>query len=197
MSDPADRRWEQRRFVIQESTATNNGARTIFVETMTPRTSVPPHYHSNFSETFDLVRGSIKIYHAPRPDLEALETSACALPVGEPQTIKPGIFHKYSVGEEVTTLRVTLTPGSLDFERLLKILDGLAGIEELEASSEDIVMLAIVMELADARCIGPVGETLKALYKTKAEEVAARKEKLLRRFDTDEGMERLMENARN
>lgn len=190
MSDPADRRWEQRSFVIQESTATNNGARTIFVETMTPRTSVPPHYHSNFSETVDLVRGSIKIYHAPRPDLEALETSACALTVGEPQTIKPGIFHKYSVGEEVTTLRVTLTPGSLDFERLLKILDGLAGIE-------DMVMLAIVMELADARCIGPVGETLKALYKTKAEEVAARKEKLLRRFDTDEGMERLMENARN
>lgn len=42
----AERRWNQRRFHLEESLTQNGGARTVFIEYMTPGTTVPPHYHT-------------------------------------------------------------------------------------------------------------------------------------------------------
>lgn len=42
----AERRFNQRRFHIEESITQNGGARTVFIEHMTPGTTVPPHYHT-------------------------------------------------------------------------------------------------------------------------------------------------------
>lgn len=42
----AERRFNQRRFLLEESLTQNGGARTVFVEHMTPGTTVPPHYHT-------------------------------------------------------------------------------------------------------------------------------------------------------
>jgi hypothetical protein len=42
----AERRFDQRRFHLEESVRHNGGARTVFIEHMTPGTTVPPHYHS-------------------------------------------------------------------------------------------------------------------------------------------------------
>lgn len=42
----AERRWDQRRFHLEESLTQNGGARTVFIEYMTPGTTVPPHYHT-------------------------------------------------------------------------------------------------------------------------------------------------------
>jgi hypothetical protein len=36
------------------------------------------------------------------------------------------LWQKYTVGDEMTTLRASITPEDLDFERVLKILDILA-----------------------------------------------------------------------
>jgi mannose-6-phosphate isomerase-like protein (cupin superfamily) len=192
MSTSSDRRWEQRRFLIEESATRNGGKRTTFVETMTPGTSVPPHYHNRFSETFDLLRGAVTVYTTDQPDMELLEKSASSLATGDPQTVEPGRYHRYTVGDEVATLRVTLTPGNLDFERLLKILGGLARDGDLETLSADLVMMAVVMDLADAHLIGPAREMLDGFYAMRGEEVLSRKEELLKRYDTDEALGRLM-----
>ena len=159
---------------------------------MTPGTTVPPHYHNRFSETFDLLRGSVTVYHTDQLDIELLEKSASSLAIGDPKTVEPGRYHQYSVGDEVTTMRVTLTPGDLDFERLLKILDGLARDGELEKHSADLVMMAVVMDLADAHLIGPAREMLDGVYATRGQEVYARKEELLKTYDTDEALGRLI-----
>lgn len=42
----AERRFNQRRFHLEESHTQNGGARTVFIEHMTPGTTVPPHYHT-------------------------------------------------------------------------------------------------------------------------------------------------------
>lgn len=43
----AERRFNQRRFHLEESLTQNGGARTVFIEHMTPGTTVPPHYHNS------------------------------------------------------------------------------------------------------------------------------------------------------
>lgn len=187
-----DRRLDERRFQIEESATANGGKRTTFIETMTPGTSVPPHFHETFSETFDLVSGSMRVYQTDQPDVEILEKSAVSLCIGEPITVQPLLYHKYAVGDEVTTLRCTLTPGNLDFERLLKILDGLARDGELEKLGDDLVMMVISMELADAHLIGPAKVMLDDVYTTRRDEIQTRKEELLRSYDTKEALENLV-----
>ena len=186
-----DRRWDERRFLIEESATENGGKRTIFVETMTPGTSVPPHYHTRFSETFDLVSGSMTVYQTDQPDVEVLEKSALSLEIGVPKTVKPLLYHKYAVGNEVTTLRATITPGDSDFERVLKILNGLAGDGEIEKVGNDVVLMAVIMELCDAHLIGPAKSMLDEVYATRTDEVRARKDKLLAKYDTEEALEGL------
>lgn len=48
----AERRFEQRRFRLEESVTQNGGARTVFIEHMTPGTTVPPHYHTRQYKLF-------------------------------------------------------------------------------------------------------------------------------------------------
>jgi hypothetical protein len=70
------RKYDQRRFIIEESASLNGGKRTIFIETVTPGTSVPPHFPTRFSETLDLVSGSMTVHKTDEPDSEKLEASA-------------------------------------------------------------------------------------------------------------------------
>jgi mannose-6-phosphate isomerase-like protein (cupin superfamily) len=186
-----ERRWDERRFQIEESTSSNGGKRTVFTETMTPGTSVPPHYHTRFSETFDLISGSMTVFKSDQPSISALENSATTLQIGAPQTVKPMLWHKYTVGDEVTRLRATITPGNLDFERVLKILDGLRRDGEVEKLGNDVVLMTIIMELTDAHLVGPAKGMLDEVYAKRGDEVQARKDELLGRYDTDEALRRL------
>ncbi|BCS18634.1 uncharacterized protein APUU_11462A [Aspergillus puulaauensis] len=192
----AERRWDKRRFQLEESTSLNNGARTIFIESMTPGTTVPPHFHSRFSETFDLINGSITIYNSAEPDLNLLETSAQDLQVGEKVTIEPGRFHKYNVGgKEQAVLRVIITPGDADFERLLKILNGLDADGELANLGDSVTLMAVIMGLSDAHLIGPTGNMLDGVLAEKKDEIEELRAKLLAKYDTEEALQSLLVNT--
>ncbi|CAG9939915.1 unnamed protein product [Clonostachys rosea f. rosea IK726] len=188
----AERRWDKRRFQLEESTTLNGGSRTIFIETMTPGTTVPPHFHSRFSETFDLISGSMSVYDSSEPDLDALEASAQKLEVGKPVTIIPGQYHKYLVGDEETVLRVIVTPGDADFERLLKIMNGLDEDGELQKLGDSVVLMAIIMGLGDAQLIGPAKEMLDGVRATKGEEIEELRKRLLAKYDTEEALQGLL-----
>ncbi|ORY59318.1 uncharacterized protein BCR38DRAFT_446265 [Pseudomassariella vexata] len=127
---------------------------------MTPGTSVPPHFHKRFSESFDLISGSMSVYSSTSPELDALEASAKKLEIGKPVTVEPKVYHQYKVGGEQTVLRRILTPGDANFERLLKILNGLHADGKLAEMSQSAVLMAIVMGLSDAHLIGPGKEML-------------------------------------
>lgn len=188
-----DRRWDQRRFTLEESTTINNGARTVFIEHMTPGTSVPPHVHYRFAETFDLISGSMSVFSSDTPDLDALQASAQPVEIGKQFTVPPGKYHNYEVGNENTVLRVIVMPGDADFERLLKILNGLAADGELEKMGNSVVLMAVIFGLSDAHPIGPVEDMLNGVKQEKREEIERLRKELLEKYDTEEGLRRLLQ----
>lgn len=183
----AERRWDTRRFQLEESTTRNGGVRTVFIESMTPGTTVPPHFHTRFAETFDLISGSITVYSSAEPDLNVLEASVQELEAGKEVTIDPGVSHKYMVAaEEGAVLRVIVTPGDADFERLLKIMNGFDEDEELKKMGDNLVLMAVIMELSDAHLIGPAKEMLESVRAEKKGDIEALRTKLL--DDTEEAL---------
>ncbi|RBR10357.1 hypothetical protein FVER53590_12470 [Fusarium verticillioides] len=190
----SERRWDQRRFRLEESTTLNDGKRTIFVETMTPGTTVPPHFHTRFSETFDLIEGSISVYKSTDPNLDALEASAQSLEVGKPQTVTPNLFHKYLVNDDGgAVLRVILEPGDADFERLLKIMNGLDADGKLAKMGDSLVLMAVVMELSDAHLVGPAKGMLDGVRRDNKDEIEKLKAELLTAYDTEEALQGLLQ----
>ena len=206
-SDSAQRRWDQRRFILEESIHTTNGARTTFIEHMTPGTTVPPHFHNRFSETFDLISGKMSAYSidpsqlyetkldATGADLEALEGTARPVEIGKRITVTPGHHHRYEAGDCDTVLRCIVEPADADFERLLMIMNGLAADGELEALGQIVVLMAVVMDLSDATLLGPARQMLDGVRRDKADEVAAMKDRLLAKYDTPENLKALMANS--
>ena len=193
----AERRWDTRRFRLEESTAHNGGKRTVFIEHMTPGTTVPPHYHTRFSETFDLLSGSMTVYsssqpHSAEPDLAALDASAQQLELRREVTVAPNIYHKYLVGPEETALRAIVTPGDTDFERLLMILNGLAEDGELKALGNSATLMAVIMGLSDAHLIGPAKEMLDSVKEDKKQEVEDLRTRLLEKYDNNESLNKLL-----
>lgn len=191
----AERRWDKRRFQLEESTTLNDGKRTVFIETMTPGTTVPPHFHSRFAETFDLISGSMLVYNTNEPDLDKLEASAQKLEIGKPATMNPGQYHKYFVGEEETVLRVILTPGDADFERLLKIMNAMDSDDELKNMGDSVELMAVIMGLSDAHLIGPAKEMLDGVRAAKKNEIEELRQKLLSKHDTEQALKDLLVEA--
>lgn len=188
------RRFAERQFILEESLTQNNGARTIFIEHMKPKMTVPPHYHSRFAETFDLISGSMTVYMTDTPDLAALEGSAQEISIGKHVTVPADKYHKFLAGDEDTVLRVILTPGDESFEQLLAIMNGLADDGELEAMTDSPPLMAVAMDLADAHVIGPAGEGLNKVRKEQAKEVEEMRAKMLEKYGGEEGKRKVMKN---
>lgn len=116
--------------------------------------------HTGFSETFDLLEGSITVYSSAQAptaagdegaDLDLLGRSCQTLGPGgragegkEAPTVEPGVYHKYVVGDADTVLRVVIAPGDADFERLLMILSGLAEDGELDSMGDSVLLMAVI-----------------------------------------------------
>ncbi|KAI1331657.1 hypothetical protein F5Y16DRAFT_240495 [Xylariaceae sp. FL0255] len=127
----------------------------------------------------------MSVYSCEEPDLEALEASEQQLEVGKLATVTPGIYHKYKVGKENTVLRCTLTPRYADFERLLKIMNGLSKDGEMERYGDSLVFMAIVMDLSNTALFGPTKDMLDGVKAEKKDEIAAMKKKLMEKYDTE------------
>lgn len=199
----AERRWDQRGLFLEESITQNNGARTIFIEHMTQGTAVPPHYHNRFSETFDLISGSMKVYQSS-PDssksieeaLSALEASPQSLSIGTKVTIQPGVYHKYVAGSESTVLRVIVEPGNSDWERLMMIMNGLREDGRLDGLSDSMELNAVIMDLADAHVLGDAGKMMEKVRRNKGEEISNLRKELLDKYENEEQLRRLLNRGR-
>lgn len=193
----AERRWDQRHFRLEESCTQNNGQRTIFIEHMTPGTTVPTHCHEHFSETFDPLSGTISVYTSAGPhDSEETWMSNASLTKLEPgvkATVKQGEYHKYVSGPDgEMVLRVIIEPGWPDFEKLMMIMNGLAEDGELEKLGNSLELLAVVMDLANAKVIGPTKGLVDQFYEAKKEEFTALKSRLLKKYDNEESLAKLL-----
>lgn len=112
---------------------------------------------AGFSETFDLLEGSLTVHTSKQEptaagdegaDLDLLERSPKEVsPGGDRPTVSPGVYHKYVVGGGAdAVLRCVVEPGHADFERLLMILNGLGEDGELEAMGDSVLLMAVISE---------------------------------------------------
>lgn len=196
----AERSYDQRRFGLDESTTQNNGKRTIFIEHLAPGTGAPAHFRERTTE-IQLVSGSVSVFssnqpHSEEPDLAALEASKRKLAVGETITWPPNTYIKYVVGEGQTTFRCTITPGDADFERLLMIMNGLAGDGKLAELSNNMNLMVVTLDLTGAHPIGPVKAMLDGVVKDNGGEITKLKKDLLEKYDNEQNLQALLSSSK-
>jgi quercetin dioxygenase-like cupin family protein len=174
------------------SALSNNNERTVLSAILTSGTTTPPHYHTLFSETFALASGSLTLYTSPDGKEESLE--AHELQIGESLTVPIGQLHTFKVGSTVTKITTTFEPGSLGFERAMLIMRGTqrdGTYQEFGVATEDnILFLAVLSELTNTNQVGAVKAHMDELYRTKGDEIAAKKEELLEKYATEEQLKR-------
>lgn len=174
---------------IIESCTSNNNKRTVLQTVLQPHETVFAHYHTKFSETFSLVSGNITVYRNPTAhDFNESALAGCThtLASGESATVPPNVLHKYLVGSQETTIRLTFEPGNLNFERAMRILAGAQrdGIYKPfvgsgEGSEEGLVFKAVIANLTDANCVGDEKALLDRVLLQKGSLMKATEEKLL------------------
>ncbi|PVH69648.1 hypothetical protein DL98DRAFT_438617 [Cadophora sp. DSE1049] len=114
------------------------------------------------------------------------------LQIGDPGIVEPLIYHKYTVKDEVTALRVTLIPGDLGFKQILKIINRLANNKEFKKYSDNIILIGVFYELTDTHLIKSTTKIIENLHATRGSEIQALKAELLDRYNTEEALRKLL-----
>lgn len=134
-------------FIKLVSTA-NNKHESVMELNIFPGEKTPKHYHTAFSETFEVLSGTLEvgagkeIYH---------------LKVGEAATVSPNESHYYhNVSDEVCVIRVIIKPGNKNFEKALFILKGLAkdGLASVAGTPKKFSDLVVFVYLSNSRMVG-------------------------------------------
>ena len=113
-----------------------------------PGEKTPWHYHTLFSETFEVLKGTLEvgkgkdIYHLKQEDIA---------------TIKPNEKHYYhNVSQEECIINTTINPGNKNFENSLFILKGLAkdGLASDAGIPRKFSDLVVFIYLSNSRMAG-------------------------------------------
>lgn len=113
-----------------------------------PGEKTPWHYHTLFSETFEILKGALEV--GKGKDIHQLKQ-------GDVATIMPNEKHYYhNVSKEECVLKATLSPGNKNFENSLFILKGLAkdGLASAAGTPKKFSDLVLFIYLNNSRMIG-------------------------------------------
>jgi len=113
-----------------------------------PGEKTPWHYHTLFSETFEVLKGKLEV--GKGKDIHHLKQ-------GDMATIKPNEKHYYdNVSNEECIITTTLNPGNKNFENSLFILKGLAkdGLASDAGTPKKFSDLVVFVYLNNSRMIG-------------------------------------------
>lgn len=179
--------------VIIQSTLATNGRITSADSDLAVGAQAPPHYHTDFSETFTLISGGMTVFTAP--DLKVENLTAQELEVGKPVTIPIGTLHSFIVPKESTKVRVDMEPGTIGFEKVFLIMTGMQedGTYENFSSMETdsgVLFYAVLADLSNTVFVGEAKEKTDALYALKGPEIEKRKQELVAKYATDEHLRR-------
>lgn len=113
-----------------------------------PGEKTPWHYHSLFSETFDVLKGLLEVGKG---------NNILHLKQGDIARIEPNEQHYYhNVSNEECIITTTIEPGNKNFENSLFILKGLAndGVASDAGTPRKFSDLAIFVYLNNSRLVG-------------------------------------------
>jgi quercetin dioxygenase-like cupin family protein len=133
---------------IKLVSSVNNKQESVMELNIFPGEKTPKHYHTEFSETFEVLRGTLEvgagkeIYH---------------LKEGEAATVSPNECHYYhNISKEECVIRVIIKPGNKNFEKALFILKGLFndGLASRAGTPKNFADLALFVYLNNSRMVG-------------------------------------------
>jgi quercetin dioxygenase-like cupin family protein len=113
-----------------------------------PTEKTPWHYHTLFSETFEILKGTLEV--GKGKDILHLKQ-------GDTATIQPNEKHYYhNVSKKECIIKATLNPGNKNFENSLFILKGLAkdGLASMAGTPRKFSDLALFIYLNNSRMVG-------------------------------------------
>lgn len=133
---------------IKLISSVDNSKKSVLELNILPDEKTPWHYHSLFSETFEVLKGTLEVgkgknvYH---------------LKPGDIATINPNENHYYhNVSGEECVVTTTIDPGNKNFENALFILKGLAnnGLASQAGTPKKFSDLVIFVYLSNSRMVG-------------------------------------------
>ena len=131
---------------LVSSADTNNNS--VLELNIHPGEKTPWHYHTLFSETFKVLKGSLEV---------GKDKDIYHLKEGETATIPPNEKHYYhNISNEECIITVTINPGNKNFENALLILKGLAkdGLAGKAGTPKKFSDLVLFVYLSNSRMTG-------------------------------------------
>jgi quercetin dioxygenase-like cupin family protein len=133
---------------IKLISSADTGKNSVLEMNILPGEKTPWHYHTLFSETFEVLKGTLEV--GKGKNIHQLKQ-------GDKATIEPNERHYFNntSGKEciVTT---TIEPGNKDFENALFILKGLAkdGLASDAGTPKKLSDLAVFIHLNNSKMVG-------------------------------------------
>jgi quercetin dioxygenase-like cupin family protein len=113
-----------------------------------PNEKTPWHYHTLFTETFDVLSGTLEV---------GLNDQVHHLKKGDKVTIRPNEKHYFhNVSNMECLIQVTVSPGNKNFENALLISKGLAkdGLASATGTPKKLADLALFVYLNNSKMVG-------------------------------------------
>ncbi|WP_158829563.1 cupin domain-containing protein [Mucilaginibacter lacusdianchii] len=133
---------------IQLISSADRNKESVIEFNIIPNEKTPWHYHTLFSETFEVLRGTLEV---------GLNEQIHHLKEGSKVTIKPKEKHYFhNVSDTECLIRVTVSPGNKNFENALLISKGLAkdGLASEAGTPKKLTDLALFVYLNNSKMVG-------------------------------------------
>ncbi|OAL34967.1 hypothetical protein AYO20_05682 [Fonsecaea nubica] len=178
--------------LVVESSLTNGGERTVIDSDLAPGASAPSHYHTDFTETFTLVSGSMTVWTSE--DLDEANFRPIELEVGKAVPVPPNTLHKFLVNEQ-SRVHVVMSPGTLGFERTILIMrgtqaDGTYTQFSSPETESGATFYCVLGDLTNTIFVGEAKAHLDALLAAKGTEVESIKQELISKYASDEHLKK-------
>ncbi|EXJ67636.1 uncharacterized protein A1O5_08982 [Cladophialophora psammophila CBS 110553] len=173
---------------IVESSLTNGGKRTVIDADLAPGAKAPSHYHTDFTETFTLVSGSMTVWSSEDMNEESLKP--IELKVGKAVSVPPNTLHKFLVNEQ-SRVHVVMSPGTIGFEKMILIMrgtqaDGVYTQFSSPVTESGATFFSVLGDLTNTLYIGEAKARIDALVAAKGSEIETAKQELVAKYASDE-----------
>jgi len=134
--------------IIKLTSSAESSRESVMEMSILPGEKTPWHYHTLFSETFEILIGTLEVGKGK---------TIIRLLSGDTATIAPNEKHYYhNISSQECLIKVTLNSGNENFEKSLFILKGLAenGLATRAGTPRKFTDLAVFIYLSNSRMIG-------------------------------------------